>query len=94
LDLGIDLRSEEVEDGVGEWNDVDFGVPEEEKEREKESDVDEPDSPIAKSPTSEPFSPDAVTDDEALPQMAPPMFIRQKSYVMLGKKLHKDKKKF
>jgi len=85
LDLGIDLRSEEAEEGVGEWNDVDFGVPEEEKEKEKESEVDEPDSPVAKSPPPEPFSPDAVTDDEALPQMAPPMFIRQKSYVVLGK---------
>jgi len=86
VDLGLDFR-QEVDD-FEDWCDVDFGIPEEEKERERErdtSEADEPESPVTKGPASEPFSPDAVTDEDALPQMAPPMMLRQKSYVVLGK---------
>jgi hypothetical protein len=88
LDLGIDYRGEEIE--VEEWADVEFGFGEvEEKEKgsgeSPESADSEPDSPVGKVPSSEPFSPEAVTDEDAMPQMAPPMFVRQKSYVVLGK---------
>jgi len=86
LDLGIDYRKTE-ETEVEEWGDVDFGVLEAEEEKETSTDA-EPDSPLPgqnQKSLMEPFSPDAVTDEDALPQMAPPMFIRQKSYVVLGK---------
>jgi len=83
VDLGIDLREEEeeIEAEIDEWAEVDFSeTVAQEKEKEKESVAGEEPTEV-----EEPFSPDAVADDDAMPMMTPPSFKRQHSYVVLGK---------
>jgi len=87
LDLGMDFRHEkndvDLETEIDEWNELEFGELEKAIEGEREERETEDDDKLPE-PFS-PFSPDAITDEEALPQMAPPKFIRQTSYVILGK---------